>query len=155
MNAQVEEKIVVKNVPALNRKDFGMSTHRHREFDADVPMGTTVEDLTKPALWVNVGRDLSIGDEIRVVAEDHSFYAKLLVSHAVGSQVLMKVISLTEFGKSSEQISKIESPFFVELRGRKRWCLVERSTGSIIKEQIASESLAHRDLEDHMRALSN
>lgn len=155
MNAQVQEKIEVRNISALNTKDFGMSTHRHREFDADVPVGTSVDDLENPALWVNVARQLSIGDEVRVVADDHSFYAKLLVSNAIGSQVLMKIVSLTQFEESSEQVRTNEAPFFVALRGRKRYCLVERSTGNIIKEQIASESLAYRELEDHMRALSN
>lgn len=149
MNAQVKEKL-----SPINTKDFGMTTHRHRDFDADVPAGTQLEDIENPELWVNVARQLSIGDEVRVIPEDHAFYARALVVHAVGSQVLMKIIASKEF-ESEGEVKGIESPFFVALRGRKRYCLIERSSGIVIKEGIASLSLAHQELEDHMRALSN
>lgn len=155
MNAQVNEVVVAPvKIPALNTKDFGMATHRHREFDADVPAGVTVEDIEKPDLWVNIARQLSIGDEVRIIPEDQAFYAKALVIHAVGSQVLMKVISSKVFCKEETRATPA-SPFFVDLRGKKKWCVIERSTGKVIKDMIQNEAMAHQELSDYMRALSN
>lgn len=41
--------------------------------------GTTVEQLTDPALWTHCARSLHVGDRIEVIPEDGTYFAELYV----------------------------------------------------------------------------
>lgn len=145
----------VYEVTALRQKDFGMAQHRRSEFDADLPAGFPLEEIENPKLWVNIARQLRIGDEIRVLPEDHKYYARLVVLFASGTQVLLKKTVSVSFDKNEERETRqTQSPFLVELRGRRRWSIVERATGAVIKDMLPTEADAHKELQEYNQALS-
>jgi hypothetical protein len=70
--ANVAEKI---KVDPLRPADAGLFEHRVTRLDATVPGGYTTDQLEDPALWVNIANKMTMGTEVRCLADDMSFVA--------------------------------------------------------------------------------
>lgn len=131
-----------------------LSQHGHQSFDVTVPSNYTKQDLENPDLWAHSSNKMQMGDEIRVLAEDGSFYVMLLVVFIAGSSVKTKVI----FGTELDVVDPTAKPlgdFEVKMRGIKKWCVVNRKTGEIIEELIPTQPEALRAMSDLERALKS
>jgi hypothetical protein len=142
-----------KILPAIKGKEFQTAEHRYSRFDCLLPAGVTQGDLENPALWVNIAPRLKMFDEVRAVAEDHSFVAYLIVTFSQGTDARLKITSGADLA-GNEDIEVPTSKYEVKLRGPKKWCLMNNETGECIKEGIPKKSDAYRELEDHIAALS-
>lgn len=144
-----------KEVNPLGRNDLGEQAFKFGLYDACAPCGTTREDLEDPAFWVHVGRDLREDDEIRVLSEDRSIYARCLVMVAMGNRIQVHVLEYKEI-KPTKAANQADGKVFVaEVRGRLRWCVVQVATGELVEKKLGSEQEAINNIADRMKALNN
>lgn len=144
-----------KRVTPLLRTAFGLSQHMNQQFQAIVPPGTNKEDLESPRFWEHVQTQLRLHDEIRVVAEDSSMVAYLIVVAKAGNQAYTRVMWGTDLAEvDTSEISQRQSRYIVKMRGRQQWCVVDVETNRNIKQNIATKSVAERELEEYLQALS-
>ena len=141
--------------PILNR-DFGLSQHRMQRFDCSVHNDTTREQLTDPALWVNVGPQMQEGAEIRVMDFNRSWVADLICIYAAGNRVVMAEKSFTKLAALTPEdvVNEIDADYKVERRqAPDGWCVIQTSTGDIISSGHGSQSAAMRSREEHLSIL--
>lgn len=138
----------------LNTKDFGLFEHKVQYFNAIVPGTFEKKDLENPAFWVHVAPKIrEIGAEIRCIADDMSFVAYLIVTFVQGSVVRVKLTHACELEKVDyEALTGHTSEYGIKLKGPRRWCIVKLATDEIIKENIATQTLALRELEQFQKA---
>lgn len=133
--------------------DFGLAEHRFSVFSCIIAASITVDTITSPELFVNVATKLSEGDEIRAVADDQSFVAKLFVTFVRGTDVRVKVLEFYEF-EENEDIDEPDDRYKISVRGAKRVCVQDMQTGEFILENLPDKKTAHRELDDYIRAMN-
>lgn len=140
----------------IKTSDFGLAVHTMQSFTATVPGSLKPEDLENPALWVHVAPQLQIGSEVRVLADDQSFVAYLICTFRAGSLARMKTMHGYELEQVDyDALDNQTGDLIIKQRGVKKWCIIQQSTGEVIKEGIANQSKAMRELEDYQRALAS
>ena len=146
---------MAEKIEPLRLQNLGFAQHSFQSFNAEVPVGTTKEDLENPHFWDHCKHKLRLHDEIRAIAEDSSFMALVLVTFNDGMNVLTKVIWGCDLEPADpEMLSKEQDRYYIKMRGKLAWCVVDRETDRNIREGIKSKSDAMRELEDHLRALA-
>ena len=143
-----------QKIEALKRADFGLAAHRVQHFDAMVSNKLTKTDLEAPSLWELVAGQIKAGAEIRAVADDYSFVARLFVTFAQGSSVRAKVIDFVKMETVDHGINDTLDGYDIKMRGPKKWCVVKTDTGEVVREMIPTQELALKELAEHRRALA-
>ena len=139
----------------LTTNNFGLLQHKQQIFVAYTPTGLSNDGLTDPNLWTHVRPQLRIGDEIKCIAEDYSYAALLIVTHHNGQAVKTKLIWRAELDSVEDLPEKLEEPYFIKQRGVKKWCIMSRETGEPVIENIDTQIMALRSLEDYNKALAS
>lgn len=147
--ADIEKKLE----PLRPQNNFGLAKARYRQFDAMVPASVTLEDLTNPTLWTNIAAQVKPGDEIRVTVEDYSFVALLHVTYASGNQLRVKVVYASKLDDVSG-VHNADELYEAKLKGPRKWCVVEKATGTVIQELIPTQIAALKEIDDLKRALA-
>lgn len=143
-----------KKIDPLRRSEFGNAEHCFQRFDAIVPAQIKREELEDPQLWVNVASMMNPGDEVRARADDDSFVALLHVTYSVGNKVRLKMVYQVELESVDyDEMHKSTTDYEIKQRGPKKWCIVQMSTGEVIKELIPTQQEAMRELNDLLVAL--
>ena len=142
-----------KAQPVL-RTEWGLASHRRRDYDCTLPEGTTKEHLTETSLWDHVGNQLTIWDTIRAMAEDGSFVAELIVIYKFGNRVKCAVTNFTELQKIDHKAQSGMGRYEVKQRGMKKWCIMDRQTGEVIREGIGTQTLELKELSDFLSTLA-
>lgn len=144
-------------IQPINRQQYGLAAHRYNMWDAEVPASLGKDDLANEMLWVNMAPNIRTGDEIRVRADDGSFVAQLYVSFKYGNKVTTQVLWMTKV-KQAEGVENLDTDrigdFTIKQRGQQGWCLMQVSTGDVIKSNLGNKSDALRELEQHARAIA-
>lgn len=134
--------------------DFGAAQHKINRFSVVVPGILKKENLEDHKLWVNHARNFTAGCEVRCLADDMSFVAECICTYAQGSTAKLKITLFTKLDKiDQDSIADAASDFAVKLRGPRKWSIVKKSTGEIVKEDIPTQLEAVRELTDYQRAL--
>lgn len=139
----------------INPSDFGLAAHSFREFNVNVPASMSNEELVNPNAWQNVINQCRPGDEIRVRADDDSFTARLYVAHVAGTESRLRLIYKAQFEELDIEELDANAPYFIRLQGPKKFCIIKRDTGEVIKDMIPTKKDAHIELDDYMRALAS
>lgn len=150
---EVAAKSAKIEIMPIQPREFQLIAHAFASYSAYVPAGTKKADLVKPRLWANIARQLRVGDEIRAMPDDMSFVARLVVTYQMGGDVRVICESFTETNadvNDSETLSK----FSVVPHGRGKWAVKNSKTGDLIAQDLPSQSVAYRQMEDHVRALT-
>jgi hypothetical protein len=143
------------NIEPLKITEFGLSTHKYQTHNAVVKEGTTNKELENPLFWANVRSKMRGHDEIRVVAEDSSFMALLLVTYVDGFQVLTKILWRVDLEATDPaELGSGQNRYITKVCGSLGWCVIDTETDAKIKTKCPSKSIAERELEEHMRALA-
>lgn len=141
-------------IEALRPSEFGLVSHKVTQFSADVPGGLSKTDLENPDLWVNVANKIIMGSEVRCLADDMSFVAYGICTFAQGSTVKIKIITMHKLDAVDyDEMSGEAGDYELKLRGPKKWCIVQKSTGDVIKEDMATQLIAMKELKDYEQAL--
>ena len=142
-------------VAPLKPGKFGSGVHEFNTHNARIAGGTPVEVLTDGRFWSHVARKLTVGDEIRALAEDCSFRALLLVSYVRGTEVVVKLLAFTEVDAVDyDALNNVDSGYRLSEKGTLGWCIVKNTTGEIVKEGFANQALAARALTDYLKAMA-
>lgn len=148
---EAQREVVVAMVQPVHPRNFGLARHKMTLHSMEVSGILSRADLEDNRLWQHIAAQIKVGDEVRVVSDDLSFRAECICVFALGSDVRMKVFeySLLEAVEVLSQTPDYE----VQLRGLKKWCVIKKSTGEIIRENLPAQSAAQKQLEDHLRVL--
>jgi len=142
----------MNKIQAVKPADFQTAEHRYNRFDCFVSPDLKNKDLENPDLWTNVASRLKQFDEVRVIAEDHSFVAYLIVLFSQGTDARLKLIN----GAELENLDNIDMPkgkYDIKLCGPKKFVIFNVETGENVKEGIATKLQAYKELEDYITAL--
>ncbi|MCG7985062.1 MAG: hypothetical protein JAY90_20220 [Candidatus Thiodiazotropha lotti] len=143
-----------KSLEPIRPPVFKLAEHAYRCFDVIVPQGITPDDLMNPVLYQNVASRITQYNEIRVIAEDGSYMARLLVMFVRGTDVKTQILECYKFS-DTDYVSDQEAEYFVEVRGSKGWCVIKRSDGTRVIENISDRATAERELNDYLKALKS
>ena len=138
----------------IGLREFGTQAHLYGQFNAFVPDGTTKEQITDPKLWVNVASRLKAGSEIRVMPEDLSFVARLVVIYQLGSEVRLGMESYTEFG-AADVDTPDERYQVVPYGAQGKYAVKDTKEDKLVFKAIGTRSQAYRQIEEHIRALAS
>jgi len=143
---------VAKKIEPVRPSDFQTAEHRYSRFDCVVPAGLSSKQLENPDLWVNVSQRLKMFDEVRVIAEDHSFVAYLIVLFSQGADARLKVVHGIDLADIDEP-DLPQGKYDVKLCGTKKFCIINMENGDRIKEDIPTKAKAYQELEEYITAL--
>lgn len=113
---------MVKITPnALQQAEFVTTS-----WQASVPAGTSMEELTSPKSYELVASSLSAGDHIRLLAEDMSFEAALTVTFKSGSAVRVALRSFTDLreAQGAKEVLPREA-YKAKHEGFGKWSIVD------------------------------
>lgn len=137
----------------INTTRFGLAEHSYQRFSARVAAGTTKKELEAPEFWAHVRSKLRTFDEIRVVWDDGSAVATLLVAFGDRQAIYCKVIAMAELDQVDvEELQNQQQRFECRQKGVLKWTIVDNQDGSIIKQDMPSRAIAERELEEYLRA---
>lgn len=138
----------------INREMFGEMRHTTTDFNAVVRAGTTERDLEDPKFWVNVAAKMKTHDMIRVVAEDSSFMGMFLVHSKDAFGVVIRKIYMVALEPPPHlEAAAAQKRYEVKHRGHLKWCVFDNEAKKNVKEGLANQSDAMRELEELVRAL--
>ena len=132
--------------------EFGI--HAYQQFSCRVPNGITAEQLLDPDFWVFGVPKIQMGAEIRVIPEDFSYRAQLLVIFTDRSNIRLKLINYVEL----ENVNVVPSgpnakQYSITMRGQQKWCVQRMSDGEFIKELVPTKQEAITWLDKYVAAL--
>lgn len=139
----------------IKTTNFKLAEHSYRRHTCSIDPATISKDidLEDGALYQNVAAKINDGDEIRIIADDYSFVAYLFVTFVRGTDVRAKLISFHELDAVYEDTDPVSERYEVKQRGVKKWCIVDKTDGSVIKELIPTQQEALRERDEYVRAL--
>jgi len=106
------------------------------------PVGQSPEDLLAPEYWQHVARQLRPGHEIRVVAEDRTFWSHLFVREVGKMQAKVSVISSVQFDPVESEDD--DADYTVKWRSPKSFYGVFRkSDGECLEDKFQTKEAAH------------
>jgi len=143
-----------KEINPVKNTCFSLAEHGYRRFDCSVPSVLSEDVLTDSKMWVHVAPKLNPRDEIRILSDDCSFMAHLLVTYSRGTDVRTQLIDYKVFEDAMVELSEDEEPYFIKLCGPLKYCIVKRETGERIKENIPDKKSAVGELQDYLVAMS-
>lgn len=133
--------------------DFGLSQHTFQTFNATIPTHRNTEALLiEPEYWAHVAGKMKVGDEIRALAEDFSFRAELIVTFVQGTVVRLKLLDLLQLEDVETEVTNDD--YEIRQRGMRKWCIVKKTTGEVIQENIPTKAEAAVALEQFVKVLA-
>ncbi|MEO0449096.1 MAG: hypothetical protein AAFZ74_02115 [Pseudomonadota bacterium] len=146
---------MAKKIVPIAPGQVTLQRHSYRLFNAYVPGDVTKADLTDPRLWSHIASNVLPGDEIRVLAEDMSFRAHLLILYKQGSEISPKVIQFDKFAEEDKKgMDAGENGYIVKWQGPShKWSIITPD-GEKLKTGLQSKKQAEQDLADHLKALA-
>lgn len=157
MSETETEKKPAKEAPkvvALSPAALSLQTHSYRLFNAFVPPETKKAHLTDPAFWPHASSKMAPGDEVRVLSDDLSFRAHLVVLYKQGKEIGMGLISYNTFKDEKKGLEVGENGYETKWGGPSyKWCIINPQ-GEYVKKNLQSKAIADRELADHLKALA-
>ena len=151
-SVQEKEEKVKKLVPPLAGQNFVMLGQVSLDFHATPRVGITLEDILYPFYWGVVASQLKTGCEIRVIPEDNSWYAKLLVLNIPADKMYADV-ALIHFSDLGKKSSFDAGEFEVRpTQNNTRYGAFRKIGNQIIKGGFITEKQANDFLQDYVRA---
>lgn len=121
---------------------FGLAEYKRSVWTAMIPVGTAVEELSKPEYWAHIAAQTKTYDRIEAQAEDGSFWIDLLVIKAEKSALHTRPIHFIDL-KPKAKVESADEPFFTKFRGPRRWSVLRASDKAVMVEDIATEDEAN------------
>lgn len=133
--------------------DFGLITHKVRQYSCTAPAGTVVEDISNPEFWKHVAPQLQMGSEVRVLSEDYAWVAYGIVTFQHANSVKVTVTNHTIIDDVSYDTKAIPEKFVVKQRGVLKWCIVDTETGKNVFKDIPNQGKALLALDEYLAVL--
>lgn len=117
------------------------------------PSGVELDDVLKPECWAHITRNLIFGSKVEVFAADGTWYAEMIVRSVGKTEAVMGMLSHVKFGATVSPIVE-DAQHEIRMRGPRKWSIIRKSDGAVIKEDIDTREQAEIALRNHMKALA-
>jgi len=120
---------------------------------ATVETNVKREDLKDPSFWAHVAAQLRPKFEIKVYAEDGSFFAHYLVLACEKTWARVHELSFHDLAKSEitkDQLDVILKDYIVEYKGGNKWCVIRKSDNALMQSKLHSKDDALKWLQVHL-----
>jgi hypothetical protein len=143
-------------VITLKESNFQSNEFWFPTWAANAELGTTKEDLLKPAFWAHVAPKLRPGAIVLVRAEDNSFFAQLFVVDSGRTWAKMHILLFVEMDAvASPEIPSGDGEFTVKWAGPQAKFRVTRvSDKAVMKDGFPNKNEADKWIIDYQKALS-
>lgn len=138
------------------------SGYTRQDWDVAVPAKVTLEHiLHNPGYWKQVAKRLHIYDVLRILPDDCSFYAELLVLQVqpgVGAVTALKYVFEPETAgaKGKREVVNVLSSkaddYEVKWGGFNKWQVTRIADGVVISKGHGSEAEANAARDDHVQS---
>jgi len=115
---------------------------------------TCAEDLLNPVLYEHISRSIRAFDQVQFLDEAGAFWANVLVTFAQGSMVRVSILQFVPLDTVDLSSMDTDSDYEIRLRGPLRWCIIKRSTGETVKENLPDKAKALQELMDIRKAMA-
>jgi len=139
------KKVEEDKIQPIRPNQVELQQHAYNVFSVRVPANIIPEQLCDPELYVHVINKLKMGDELRIIPEDFSYRAEVIVSYTDGKDIRLRPISCVPLdpvnsGKALDPMSKAN--YRLLMRGQQKWCIQRLSDGDWIKSNIPTKGEA-------------
>lgn len=136
---------------ATNRFELAMNGIRYNVHRATPEIGTPIEAVMSPAYWAHVSAKMAAWDEIRVIAEDGSYFLELLVRDVghLYAKVALKA-SPIEFDK---EVVEVPQGYEIKWRGPVSKFGVVRGT-DVLKDKFVDKGEARAWLDELLKKVA-
>lgn len=141
------------DITPINRELVQPAPYQFNHFSVTVDQVIKREDLVNPGLWVNVGTQMTMNDEVRVVSSDASFLARLFVTFADGHNVRVRVLEYNVF--EAVEVAEEDQEHFIAMKGTHKWCIMKQGVPEPIKKGIPTKAEAVKELDEYKTALAS
>lgn len=140
--------------PLRDSRHFQEAEFSYKVFSARVDGHHTEKTLVDPNYWVNFCSLLTPGDEIRALADDGTFLARLLVNHIQGTQAHLYILEFTKLGTVNDNLP-IHDGYEIKNGGAAGWWIKVKADGSRLFPGVShkNQSEAIQALNEYVAAL--
>lgn len=142
---------------SLHASRFGQAEHKRNEWHVIMPAGEPFESCLAPGYWAHVAAKMRPGDEITVINDEMSIYAKLMVRQAERIWASVVVIHKTDLGTATPEVSSDDYKVEVEWAGPHDKHRVIRLRGDkkeVLSKGHETSDSAQKWATDHMRTVN-
>jgi len=123
-------------------------------YAAVLPHDQSLDDALNPEYWANVAATLRQHDTIRIIPEDGSYFAELLVLDAARGYAKVKVLRHVPLDEVAEETAA-PSGFTVKFNGpHDRWTVIRDVDKEKLKTGFVEKTGAQRWLDDHLASMA-
>lgn len=150
-----KDKIDNKKISPLRPDQyFGLAVHKYNMLSAITPGSMGVKELQNPKFWDLVSRQLRSGDEIRCLAEDNSYVARMVVVYVNGSDVRIRCESFVELEEVKMEAYEAAEDYLVKNGGATGWYVQKKSTGERVLKGFATQAEAFTQLAEYQKKIA-
>lgn len=143
-------KIIHAMANALQENRLREREHARRDWFADIPANTMLDDILKPAYWKHHVRVLRPMDRIEAFCEDGSWEADLRVMFVGQAEVKVAVIHKVSYHETVDEMPLSDS-YDVKWKGpAAKFAVVNKATGELIKDRLYPRDAAISYLRQHL-----
>jgi hypothetical protein len=137
--------------PPIPAQNFTMLQQVSLDFAATPRAGATIDDVMEPSYWMTIAHMLKVGSEIRVIPEDNSWYARLLIISVDKISATMGLIMYSDLKKRS---TVSEEQFEIRTtHNNTKYGVFRKSDGVAVKQGLATEKQAEDYLSNYVRTM--
>lgn len=134
----------------LKPAEYGRTVYSHA-----VAQGNTYEEVFRPEYWVHLTKFLRAGDRIEVKGPDGAYFAELYVANVNDLGVRMvELVKVAIKDNAPTEDEAVDPDYDIKLRGPKKWSIVRKADGQVIKEDMATRAVAVNELDSMRKALA-
>jgi hypothetical protein len=138
-------------------KELQLTQHALLDYTLTVSEGTEFADLLKPEYWSHIAQKLRPHTIIKVIPEDGSYWAELLVLSCDRLWAKVHVLrhhDLTEVDADPEATASRLAGFEILWKGpTKKHVVIRKADGMIIAEAIQTKGEAQLWLDGHLKTI--
>jgi len=138
-------------------KELQLTQHALLDYTHTVSEGTPFEDLLKPEYWAHVAQKLRPHTLIKVVPEDGSYWAELLVlscDRLWAKVFVLRHHDLTAVVEDSEATASRLAEFDIQWKGPvKKHVVIRKSDSTAVADGIQTKGEAQLWLDNHLKTL--
>lgn len=145
-----------KQPPKPTDARMKLADFQRNRFVVTPEKGVEVNDLLQPAYWAHIATKFRPYDEVTVIPEDGSFYAKLLVIACDRLWAKMHLLEDHDLTPTRKDMPQVEfDGYAVEWKGPlSRFAAIRKSDGVVLKDLFQNQLEGWQWLDGYMKTLA-
>ncbi|HAT2607132.1 TPA: hypothetical protein I8235_000041 [Kluyvera intermedia] len=121
--------------------NFNLAEYSRNVWRVTALHGQSFDQFKDPETWAHVAANFKRYDEVEVVAEDGSFYAKGIVQKITKTSATIHFYIHEDF-EQKDSVQSDDGKYSVEWGGKAKWRIVRKTDGEVIESHISSKEEA-------------